>query len=316
MPRKQPPSSTASPAQAAPAAACLLALVSTAPALAAQGPSAEPAPRSAAAPVDRSAHHARPAGAASPAHSIPPSNPDRTLRLIPIEAGIEDVSPLAVGLRTVPIDLRAPLDYDRVYRVEGDLSRFGLMSASTPDAAWYARASGGTLALFPRSEYVPTRRGAMPVVPANTTFLMGVPSVVTTLAAPGGANAPQWNATPATRRADGPQRPTQAPPSARDGAPTSAAASAATATPTAPRPPNPTANAASDPASNPAPDTIWTSESLRTTRLSALLARVRASRAAETAPPPAPPASPPPASAPPASAPPASAPPVTPASAP
>ena len=100
------------------------------------------------------------------------------LRLIPIEPGFEDVSLLATSSKRMPVDLRMPLNFDQIYRIEGDLSRLGLTGRNTSwlaraNTPMFARASGGLIAIFPQSEYVQTKRGMRPVVPANTTFFIG-----------------------------------------------------------------------------------------------------------------------------------------------
>lgn len=102
----------------------------------------------------------------------------------------------------MPVDLRKPLNFEQVYRVEGDLSRLGVLGVSPLEGqAMYARASGGLVAIFPQSEYVRTRRGPFPVVPANTTFLLGSIQTPTTMTAPGstsGTNTSANNVTAAS----------------------------------------------------------------------------------------------------------------------
>lgn len=82
------------------------------------------------------------------------------MRLIPVDEGVGDVDSLAADLRVQPLDLRTPLGFERVYRVPGrdDL---------------YMRVSGGLVAVFPRSEYVPGPGGLWPVIPAGTRFYPG-----------------------------------------------------------------------------------------------------------------------------------------------
>ena len=92
------------------------------------------------------------------------------------------MSILREGGRQMPVDLRKPLNFEQVYRVEGDLSRLGVLGISpAPGQSMYARASGGLIAVFPQSEYVRTRQGAFPIVPANTTFLLGSAQTLTQL---------------------------------------------------------------------------------------------------------------------------------------
>lgn len=115
--------------------------------------------------------------------AAPIGDPMSGVRLVPVDPGTEDVSNLWSGGRQMPVDLRTPLDFDQVYRVEGDLSRLGVLGVgSRPDQVMYARASGGTIAIFPRSKYVPTREGMFPVIPENTTFVtssLSVPAINT-----------------------------------------------------------------------------------------------------------------------------------------
>jgi hypothetical protein len=120
----------------------------------------------------------------------PIGDPLADLRLVPIDPGTEDVSRLWEGGRQMPVELRKPLNFEQVYRVEGDLSRLGVLGVSPATGqAMYARASGGLVAIFPQSEYVATKQGRFPVVPANTTFLLG--SIQTSPNSPAGVRTPE-----------------------------------------------------------------------------------------------------------------------------
>ncbi|MBX3365459.1 MAG: hypothetical protein KF866_11945 [Phycisphaeraceae bacterium] len=92
--------------------------------------------------------------------TVASAQPLRPMELQAVEAGIEDVDPLARGGRMQPRDLRYPLGFERVYRVPG-----------RPDL--YMRIDSGLVAIFPRSVYVPTAWGQMPVVPPGTRFYPG-----------------------------------------------------------------------------------------------------------------------------------------------
>lgn len=127
---------------------------------------------------------------ATPPVSAPIGDPLADLRLVPVDPGTEDVSRLWEGGRQMPVELRKPLNFEQVYRVEGDLSRLGVLGVSPATGqAMYARASGGLVAIFPQSEYVRTKHGRTPVVPANTTFLLG--SIQTSLNSLSGARTPE-----------------------------------------------------------------------------------------------------------------------------
>lgn len=78
-----------------------------------------------------------------------------------LEPGVEDVGALSASLRVARADLREAADFERVYRIEG-----GKMM----------RRDGALTAVFNESEYVPSRTGMVPVVPAGTMWVIGDPS--------------------------------------------------------------------------------------------------------------------------------------------
>lgn len=78
----------------------------------------------------------------------------------PLEEGMADVGELARSLLVTPQDLRIGSDFEHVYQA---------------DNGKFFRQQGGLIATFSRSEYVATRTGAMPVVPAGTVFSIGQP---------------------------------------------------------------------------------------------------------------------------------------------
>ncbi|MEZ6242313.1 MAG: hypothetical protein R3B57_04650 [Phycisphaerales bacterium] len=85
-----------------------------------------------------------------------------------VDAGTSDVGPLSESLRMLPVDLRVSDDFENVYRVtdaNGD-ERF-------------IRRQGALVAVFPRSEYIPTGFGPMAAIPAGTWFRIGEPLDVT-----------------------------------------------------------------------------------------------------------------------------------------
>ncbi|MBL8964799.1 MAG: hypothetical protein KF787_12925 [Phycisphaeraceae bacterium] len=87
-------------------------------------------------------------------------------RLTPVEQGRGDTGPLATSNRVTPLDLRLPIGFDRVYRIEGSGRR-----GRSGDL--FARQSGGLTAVFPRSQYIQLGSGLFPEIPAGTTFYIG-----------------------------------------------------------------------------------------------------------------------------------------------
>lgn len=86
--------------------------------------------------------------------------------LEPIEAGTEDVNALRSSLATVRADLRVPTDFERVYRVTGDVRAFGGGAEEM-----YARVSNGLVAMFPKSVYAGRSRRA--IIPPGTIWVLG-----------------------------------------------------------------------------------------------------------------------------------------------
>ncbi|MBY0311055.1 MAG: hypothetical protein K2W85_03200 [Phycisphaerales bacterium] len=105
-----------------------------------------------------------------------------------IDAGRADRGPLATSARRVPIDLRVPLSFDRVYRVPGSTTGVQVPGAAAGEEL-YARISGGLTAVFPRSDYVSTKRGPAALIPPGTIFYIG--------ALPKPAPGAAWNTPPA-----------------------------------------------------------------------------------------------------------------------
>lgn len=85
--------------------------------------------------------------------------------LEPVTQGTSDANPLAAPANIQPLDLRLPLGFDRVFRVV-EPGRSMLNQR-------YARSSGAITAVFPRSQYTPTRDGVIPEIPAGTIFYIG-----------------------------------------------------------------------------------------------------------------------------------------------
>lgn len=101
---------------------------------------------------------------AAPAAFAQNASPDP--RLKPVEQGRGDTGPLATSSRVAPADLRLPLGFEKVYRLDSGGSR-------TP-ADLFARRSGGVTAVFKRSQYSQAGNGALVAeIPAGTTFYLG-----------------------------------------------------------------------------------------------------------------------------------------------
>jgi hypothetical protein len=190
--------------------------------------------------------------------------------LKPVDPGVADVGPLSGAGRVLPKDLRQPANFDRVYEVELDGKRY------------FVRAHGGVYAVFPRSDYVQTRRGVAPIVPAGTVYHLGALPKQKDDAA---ADAQTFN--PASAKPARPMRREQAAPStaapnaesaAAQPAPSAKPASAAHAgaqPPLSDAPP-PTVRAADE-------ASIWTSDRQRVGRIGEWLDRARAARLAKEA---------------------------------
>ncbi|MBL0928301.1 MAG: hypothetical protein IBJ11_11730 [Phycisphaerales bacterium] len=88
-----------------------------------------------------------------------PGQPAQPVR---VEQTVADRDPLHTSLRQLPTDLRQDEGFEHLYRVPGADNRF-------------MRRSGAITAVFPRSQYVATRQGPLPVIPAGTVFYFGLP---------------------------------------------------------------------------------------------------------------------------------------------
>lgn len=110
--------------------------------------------------------------------------------LIPVTPNTQDASSASTSLTSEPIDLRAPMRFERVFAIGrepgnlrgGTLLSFGgsrVAAASVPldtsRTQWFARVDGAILALFPRSVYSETSQGTLAEVPAGTIFAIGRP---------------------------------------------------------------------------------------------------------------------------------------------
>jgi len=90
--------------------------------------------------------------------------------LRPIDQRLEGANQLATSLRTPFTDLRLPLNFDRLYEVESSALH---TAAGVPrNSRLYARASAGLIAVFPRTENRQLARGVEQVgIPPGTIYL-------------------------------------------------------------------------------------------------------------------------------------------------
>ncbi|CAG1000987.1 hypothetical protein PHYC_02880 [Phycisphaerales bacterium] len=90
-------------------------------------------------------------------------------QLRPVEAGFQDVSPLANSLLLEPLDLHAESDFSRVYEIELGTRLLGHRAPRL-----FARRAGGITAVFPQASYRPMGEGLLLAeVPNDTVFLIG-----------------------------------------------------------------------------------------------------------------------------------------------
>ena len=106
---------------------------------------------------------------AAPLASAQPPN-WRTLQ--PVDPNVGDLNPLSASSRFLPTDLRQPTNFEKVFRVPGSSRGVGPLAPSGPNDR-FARVSGAITAVFPRSEYIATKKGILPAIPVNTIFYIG-----------------------------------------------------------------------------------------------------------------------------------------------
>jgi len=80
--------------------------------------------------------------------------------LTPVDQGTADLGELNTSNRLIPVDLRQPNDFNRLYLAPDDSGRL-------------MRVSGGLSAVFPRSEYAVGPGYVIPLIPAGTEFFIG-----------------------------------------------------------------------------------------------------------------------------------------------
>lgn len=79
-----------------------------------------------------------------------------------VEQGVADISPLSKQMRVLQPRLSVPSRFEDVYAFRDERGR-----------ERFARVSGAVTAVFPQSEYVLTRQGVAPAIPAGTVFHIG-----------------------------------------------------------------------------------------------------------------------------------------------
>lgn len=105
-------------------------------------------------------------GAAPAQEGAPRGGPPRLSDLPRVDEGVEDQGPLSRSTRQFDIDLRQPTDFESLYQLP--------RQPGSPYSGWYARASGGLVAVYPRSVYQASGRpGRADPIPPGTVFLVG-----------------------------------------------------------------------------------------------------------------------------------------------
>lgn len=83
-----------------------------------------------------------------------------------VEGRVGDRNVLSSPGRVMPAQMAVPIGFEGVYRIP--------LTADTPYAGWFARASGGVIAAFPASEYRFDKDiGVIPDIPSGTVYFMG-----------------------------------------------------------------------------------------------------------------------------------------------
>ena len=82
------------------------------------------------------------------------------IKLVPVDAGVEDRGTLSDSLRVVQKDLRLNHSFEQLFKVAGSQDI-------------YIRKAGGLRAVFRNPIYIETARGSIPIVPAGTVYCIG-----------------------------------------------------------------------------------------------------------------------------------------------
>ena len=105
--------------------------------------------------------------AATVASDEPVEDPafEEPLLLTPLDARVDDVSPLSTSFKVEYPGLEMPSGFSSVYRVPGDPDRM-------------MRVNGGLRAIFSQSVYQSSAFGSFPLIPASTIFQIGESAVL------------------------------------------------------------------------------------------------------------------------------------------
>lgn len=99
------------------------------------------------------------------------------VRMRPIEATRDDTSPLSVRLGVIPVDLRVPRGFEKVYEISTWNGPLETRGAYARRGRLFARVDGAIVALFPRSTYESTEDGRLfATTPPGTIYSIGPPS--------------------------------------------------------------------------------------------------------------------------------------------
>jgi len=103
-------------------------------------------------------------------------------RAVRIDPGTADLSPNALSQRILLDEPRRFAGFEELYALPPDsslgVSGRGVRAPGTPSEPLFARVDGGVVAVFPRSVYLPTRRGEVPAIPPGTVFHIGSPEQI------------------------------------------------------------------------------------------------------------------------------------------
>lgn len=91
--------------------------------------------------------------------------------LVPLDSTHSDMNPVGVSLMQMQPELEKPTAWMRAYRVPAGRSGIPMLDASGEERV--ARMNGAITAVFPRSQYVQTKKGVFPEVSAGTIFVIG-----------------------------------------------------------------------------------------------------------------------------------------------
>ena len=93
------------------------------------------------------------------------------VQLKAVEQAVGDMGPLEKSLRNVSQGIELPMGFLKVYETPG-YQRNPTNSNDQP-ARRFMRADGGLVALYDRSNYIPTKWGLMPDIPESTIWVIG-----------------------------------------------------------------------------------------------------------------------------------------------